>query len=336
MDSLCSPAAFAQSLHHATGAQSAYYASGVTCGKLSSFRGTLALIGHPARDTSKRCRLLHLMAWKRLWPPPDDDKRDLRGGSGQDGDEGDARVDGDAAELSMWLLLGLGEAGSSKKKASAVRLELFALDIPLTSVLECLFEVCRLAPHERNSSGRLAAEPSARRSGRGEGTEDHKKCDSRSIREALPSAGAAYDTAVDLLLEYAGELMALAADSTSPVFDRLDSLARDSVTPTPDNVQIKSRPVASGGITLSASVRQQVKCICVHAHVVCESSVYMGGMRMVQTCAHEYLLVWVRVFARNPPPFARTHTQNPAREPFSCTHAGTRSPTSISYSKSPI
>jgi hypothetical protein len=265
MVSLRSPAAFAQSLHHATGAQSAHYASGATSGKLSSFRGALALIGHPARATSKRCRLLQLMAWKRLWPPPDDDKRDLRGGSGQDGDEGDAGADGDAAELAMWLLRGLGEAGSSKKKTSAVRLELFALDIPLTSVLECLFEVCRLAPHERSSSGRLAAEPSARRSGRVGEAEDHKKGDVRAMRgrtgEALPSAGAAYDTAVDLLLEYAGELMALAADSTSPVFDRLDSLARDSVTPRPDNVQIKSRPVASGGITLSASVRHQVKCI---------------------------------------------------------------------------
>ena len=262
MVSLRSPAAFAQSLHHATGAQSAYYASGATCGKLSSF---LALIGHPAMDTSKRCRLLQLMAWKRLWPPPDDDKRDLRGGSGQDGDEGDAGTDGDAAELAMWLLRGLGEAGSSKKKTSAVRLELFALDIPLTFVLECLFEVCRLAPHDRSSSGGLAAEPSARRSGRVGEAEDHKKGDVRAMRgrtgEALPSAGAAYDTAVDLLLEYAGELMALAADSTSPVFDRLDSLARDSVTPRPDNVQIKSRPVASGGITLSASVRHQVKCI---------------------------------------------------------------------------
>jgi hypothetical protein len=273
MVSLRSTAAFAQSLHHATGAQSAYYASGATCGKLSSF---LALIGHPAMDTSKRCRLLQLMAWKRLWPPPDDDKRDLRGGSGQDGDEGDAGTDGDAAELSMWLLRELGEAGSSKKKTSAVRLELFALDIPLTFVLECLFEVCRLAPHERSSSGGLAAEPSARRSGREGGTEDHKKGDARAMPdrtgEALPSAGAAYDTAVDLLLEYAGELLALAADSTSPVFDRLDSLARDSVTPTPDNVHIKSRPVASGGINLSASVRQQVTCICVRAHVACECS----------------------------------------------------------------
>lgn len=272
MVSLRSTAAFAQSLHHATGAQSAYYASGATCGKLSSF---LTLIGHPAMDTSKRCRLLQLMAWKRLWPPPDDDKRDLRGGSGQDGDEGDAGTDGDAAELSMWLLRELGEAGSSKKKTSAVRLELFALDIPLTFVLECLFEVCRLAPHERSSSGGLA-EPSARRSGREEGTEDQKKGDARAMPdrtgEALPSAGAAYDTAVDLLLEYAGELLALAADSTSPVFDRLDSLARDSVTPTPDNVHIKSRPVASGGINLSASVRQQVTCICVRAHVACECS----------------------------------------------------------------
>jgi len=269
--STCSAAAFAHSPHYATGGQCAYYTAGVVFRKFSPSCGAFALIGRPARGTSSRCRHSRLMAWKRLWPPPDDDdgEGDLRGGSEQDETEGEAGAEGDAKELAVWLVRGLDEAGSSKKKTSAVRLELLSLDIPLASVVHCLFEVCRLTPPTRSSSGRPAVQR-AGRSGREEGSDVLNSgvgATEDSAGEALPSKRAAYDAAVDMLLEYAGELMALASGSTSTLFDRLDSLARDSVTPNQDNIKIKRRPGPPGGSTLSASVRQQVDCMRVCACV---------------------------------------------------------------------
>ena len=192
----------------------------------------------------------------------------------------------------MWLLRGLGEAGSSKKKTSAVRFELLSLDVPLASVLHCLFAVCRLAPPAHSSGGR----PAVRHDG-GSGREEASgvlnlgaSAAQDRAGEALPSKRAAYDAAVDLLLEYAGELISLSSGSTSTLFDRLDSLARDAVTPNQDNVQIRGRPAPSGGRTLSASVRRQVDCMRVCARIRgCFGTCMCAGRRIY---TYQRVSVW--------------------------------------------
>jgi hypothetical protein len=119
------------------------------------------LPGVAARPLHARAPLLRrhvLCRLARIWPPPEEDGADddLRGGAGDAEDDAAAEKEeedeeeGDAAELAAWLLRALAEAGSTKKKIGAVRVELLSLDVPLAAAAACLAEVCRLETLTRN------------------------------------------------------------------------------------------------------------------------------------------------------------------------------------------
>jgi len=201
----------------------------------------------PARypDTSRSRHLSCRLA--RIWPPPDDAREELRGGQEEEGDTA-----GDAVELATWLLRGLAEAGSNKKKTASVRLQLLSLDVPLASAVACLSAVCtltlpiaaaaRTAPPLREGADAGAVKRAAA------SFELRKQQTLDRLENQLPTKRSPYDTAVDLLLEYIGEMMALAAGSSATLFDTLAS--GDSLS--------QKKYVAPSGGTLPDKIRMQV------------------------------------------------------------------------------
>ena len=227
--------AFANSNHrHITGAVSGSFAP--TCERAQICNRFPDSSTYPRRHLTRRKA--------RIWPPPDDREDEgselpREGDLAQDSDG----QEGDAAELARWLLRELAVAGSNKKKSSAVRLQLLSLDIPLASAIACLSQLCHFASltsRPASSGGEAAGRPllsesATRNAEQAERLlarsrfEKLKQQEMERLGAQLPSKRATYDHAMELMLEYAGEMMALAAGSTSTIFERIDTLARDAL-----------------------------------------------------------------------------------------------------------